>query len=40
MAEKFYDGECTCVCVLGTGDIVRVHGLPFGRESSICEATV
>lgn len=28
------------VRVLGTCDIFRVHSLPFGRESSIREATV
>lgn len=31
---------CVHACVLGTCDILRVHSLPFGRESSIREATV
>ena len=29
-----------CTCVLGTCDILRIHSLPLGRESAVCEATV
>lgn len=29
-----------CVSLLSTCEILRIHSLPLGRESSVCEATV
>lgn len=38
--RSFMVSSVRVACVLGTCDILRVHSLPFGRESSIREATV